>query len=475
MAYIYENDIGRLGGNLQKTVAYLLSLHKAEYEWNLLGIKVVGHVDALPIPEGTYEYGDAYTVGTAAPYDMWIYTRADEFHSSAYWFNIGKFPAPGPQGPKGDGLETVVNWNTGTVQSVTYDTDTGATVETTAEIQYKDSTTGETKSQTFPCTIKLPMIPGKYISVDANSDGDAIEVKVDKISLEQDFYKVTVPPGGIVVPAYVTGTGQQYVYVTDDPVEYTLVKRDGTNSTSLRNLRLSGELQDPTNANYHVNVAQLYFATVNIEMPVDAASTDTGTLSIGEYGRLIGYPDTKIIYNNQTYYRMDPTDAPDGTLNYVHIDSVQDGNGGYKATGKCFSVTTSTRAWQVVDIPFVSALYKHDVFIRVNGKSSDSWVVKLVVTSSSPTAINSTTLSKYIYGGQNPDPVIMSGTPVNVYCENVGDSAGLGIGRIGYVQSSPNVSPTYLWEFTDIYHNYTLSGDSTQYTIERIVDTVTEV
>ena len=97
MAYIYESDVGRLGGNLQKTVAYLLSLHKAEYEWNLLGIKVIGHVDALPIPDGTYEYGDAYTVGTDAPYDMWIYTRADESHWEAYWFNIGKFPAPGPQ------------------------------------------------------------------------------------------------------------------------------------------------------------------------------------------------------------------------------------------------------------------------------------------------------------------------------------------------------------------------------------------
>ena len=49
---------------------------------------------------------------------------------------------------------------------------------------------------------------------------------------------------------------------------------------------------------------------------------------------------------------MDPTNAPDGTLNFIHIDSIQDGESGYKATGKCFSITTSTRAWQVVDIDF---------------------------------------------------------------------------------------------------------------------------
>lgn len=57
-------------------------------------------------------------------------------------------------------------------------------------------------------------------------------------------------------------------------------------------------------------------------------------------------------YDNQLYYRYDPREAPDGTLNYIHLDSIDDGNGGYKATGKCFSVTVSTRAWKVVDLNF---------------------------------------------------------------------------------------------------------------------------
>ena len=48
---------------------------------------------------------------------------------------------------------------------------------------------------------------------------------------------------------------------------------------------------------------------------------------------------------------MDPRTAPDGTLNFIHLDTVQTG-GGYAARGKCFSITTSTRAWKVVDVSF---------------------------------------------------------------------------------------------------------------------------
>ena len=69
------------------------------------GIKVIGQVASpndLPDPE-TYEgeYGDAYLVGTETPYDYYIYTRAFEEQEYPTWFNIGVFPAPGPQGPQG--------------------------------------------------------------------------------------------------------------------------------------------------------------------------------------------------------------------------------------------------------------------------------------------------------------------------------------------------------------------------------------
>ena len=69
------------------------------------GIKVIGQVDEsseLPDPaEYEGEYGDAYAVGTEAPYDFYIFTRAFEGQDDPSWFNIGEFPVPGPQGEQG--------------------------------------------------------------------------------------------------------------------------------------------------------------------------------------------------------------------------------------------------------------------------------------------------------------------------------------------------------------------------------------
>ena len=74
------------------------------------GIKVVGHVELpsqLPDPSTyTGQFGDAYVVGTAEPYDYYIYTRAFEGDETPQWFDLGQFPVPGPQGPKGDKGDT---------------------------------------------------------------------------------------------------------------------------------------------------------------------------------------------------------------------------------------------------------------------------------------------------------------------------------------------------------------------------------
>ena len=72
------------------------------------GIKVIGQLnssDLLPIPD-TYdgEYGDAYVVGTEAPYNIWIFTRPDpdSGHNTDYWLDIGNIAIVGPEGPTGD-------------------------------------------------------------------------------------------------------------------------------------------------------------------------------------------------------------------------------------------------------------------------------------------------------------------------------------------------------------------------------------
>ena len=72
------------------------------------GIKVIGQLnssDLLPIPD-TYdgEYGDAYVVGTEAPYNIWIFTRPDpdSGHNTDYWLDIGNIAIVGPEGPTGE-------------------------------------------------------------------------------------------------------------------------------------------------------------------------------------------------------------------------------------------------------------------------------------------------------------------------------------------------------------------------------------
>lgn len=345
MPYIYENDVTQTGGNLQKTVAYLLSLHKNEYEWNLLGIKVVGHVDALPIPDSDYEYGDAYTVGTTTPYDMWIYTRADSTHPQDYWFNVGKFPAPGPQGPEGPSLIDVTDFQMDAVQRVDYDATTGADVESAATLKYKDPNTGEAKQNTIDTLkIKLPIVAGDDVGIDANADGDALTIKVDEMELAQKFFKIDKTSNNI--PVVKDGVVTSLPWSTTSTPN-SVVVRDANKRISVYAIESDSWIY----SSYIVSFFDLYHNTKNADYIIDQTKSDTGTLTV-EQLESIEISNRRIIYDDQVYYRMDPQSAPDGTLNYIHIDSIQDGNGSYKATGKCFSVTVSTRAWQVVDLDF---------------------------------------------------------------------------------------------------------------------------
>lgn len=86
------------------------------------GIKVIGEVasvDDMPTVEEykeeheNWEYGDSYAVGTEPPYTMYILTRGNNENPDDYWFNIGIFPMPGPQGEQGIQGETGPQGQTG--------------------------------------------------------------------------------------------------------------------------------------------------------------------------------------------------------------------------------------------------------------------------------------------------------------------------------------------------------------------------
>ena len=74
------------------------------------GIRIIGQVEsAYQIPSVSdykennpnWNYGDAYTVGTESPYDLYILTRANNNNPQDFWFDIGEFPLRGPEGTQG--------------------------------------------------------------------------------------------------------------------------------------------------------------------------------------------------------------------------------------------------------------------------------------------------------------------------------------------------------------------------------------
>ena len=103
---VYRNLQEQVGKNKEDIEAF----KKGQRVLTQFGIKVVGHVDqSTDIPtvneykasNPNWDYGDAFAVGTSTPYRLYLLTRADENTTADYWFNIGVFPAPGPQGPQG--------------------------------------------------------------------------------------------------------------------------------------------------------------------------------------------------------------------------------------------------------------------------------------------------------------------------------------------------------------------------------------
>lgn len=109
MAFKIEDKVYRnLEEQVYKNMYDIANLIASGGVLNEFGIKVVGQVSTvaeLPDEDGevfaALEYGDAYAIGNSAPYTLYVKTRANDTHSNDYWFNIGIFPAPGPQGPTG--------------------------------------------------------------------------------------------------------------------------------------------------------------------------------------------------------------------------------------------------------------------------------------------------------------------------------------------------------------------------------------
>ena len=292
---IPELDLKKV--NLQAAVGYLISLHDNEVDWNLLGIKVIGHIDALPIPEGTYEYGDAYMVGTKTPYDMYIYTRPDgNVHTEGYWFPIGKFPMPGPQGPKGDGLATLTMINTGRATSATYDIINGIDTNFDATIEYIDSSTGEPKNQTVSLFANTPILPGKYISI-GNANSNSIEVGIDDTALALDYIKINKTKNS-VVPLYLNGS-INWSQVTGSAAPNSIVYRDANGNSHFNRVDLAPEGFTIDNNKFDKTV-MIY----GLKNDINIQDQTGGTLTSNESYVLNTTPVCRLKIQDKVYYRV---------------------------------------------------------------------------------------------------------------------------------------------------------------------------
>lgn len=187
---------------------------------------------------------------------------------------------------------------------------------------------------------------GLYMKVEKN--GQTYLVKVDDTALALDYIKLDKTRNS-VIPEFYNGK-IQWDILTVGLGPSSVVQRDVNNATYLGKLYVNRLAT--TAGEYDMPLQAAYYGGFSDGFTFEKTPTDTGTLTAVLMDVIKAYPNAGLKYDNQSYIRMDPQNAPNGTLNYVHIDSIDDGNGGYKATGKCFSITVSTREWQVFDLDF---------------------------------------------------------------------------------------------------------------------------
>ena len=211
------------------------------------GIKVVGQAEsaaAMPsvaaYKEGNPEwaYGDAYAVGTETPYSLYILTRANESHAEDYWFNIGQFPVPGPEGPQGLRGETGPQGQTGpagqdgTSAGFASPSASAITLEPGSEAQVSVIASGPNTAKAFSFTFGIPKgEPGEAPELEwGNITGD-ISDQTDLVNVLQGKQNSLVSGTNIKTVNSTSLLGSGNVAVQETLVSGTNIKT--INSTSV--------------------------------------------------------------------------------------------------------------------------------------------------------------------------------------------------------------------------------------------------
>lgn len=107
MKFVNRNNVQQIQRNKE-----LIELH---YETDRViaayGITIIGQLQTWPDPAPAVpsSFGDTYLVGAEPPYDFYIWTRlsATTPLEEGAWVNIGSISIPGPEGPRGVGIQRI--------------------------------------------------------------------------------------------------------------------------------------------------------------------------------------------------------------------------------------------------------------------------------------------------------------------------------------------------------------------------------
>ena len=261
------------------------------------GIKVVGQAEsaaAMPsvasYKEGNpdWAYGDAYAVGTETPYSLYILTRANESHAEDYWFNIGQFPVPGPQGPEGPEGETGPQGQTGPAgqdgSSAGFGivTASAITMEPGSDAQVSVVTLGPDTAKDFAFTFGIPRgEPGEAPELEwGNITGD-ISDQTDLVNVLQGKQNSLVSGTNIKTVNNTSLLGSGNVAVQETLVSGTNIKT--VNSTSVLgsgNIAVQETLVSGTNIKTINNESILGSGNITIQGGGDVTDVEVNGVSV---------------------------------------------------------------------------------------------------------------------------------------------------------------------------------------------------
>ena len=265
---IFRNIQEQVEKNKQDIAAWT----NIEFTLNNFGITVLGRVDAeADIPEGTYEYGDAYLVGEEEPYDIYIFTRDG---GDGEFIDMGPLTIVGPQGPVGEtgpaGTIEIGTVTTGAAGSSATVTNVGTAENAILNFTIPRGATGATGSQGEPGPVGQTGLTGATGPQGPQGDPGESFMIIGTITSTSQLPDPSTTP-------------RNYAYVLDDSDPstpnklYYITGTEGSEQWSYSSLAAAG-----TTVSVSGNPVSTWSADTKVDAPSTAGSNgDVLTLTSG--------------------------------------------------------------------------------------------------------------------------------------------------------------------------------------------------